>query len=563
MSNYICFAQNVDEIQFILKNTKKKLTVVPLDLGVQLYCIHNKIEFIDPIILIKNSFHYSTINESYHFLNNLNYHDVLHESHQKELKAFLRFRFHLIAFLMEIINQLKLLKKIDEIIISGWDSYHDTYSSKNYFISYIILNLVDDIKITTINKISHEDYSDNSTYDYNIKERLKNDKDYIFLTNLGYNFFRIVLTLFKNNKKILTPLNKISFFKKIIYNLLGVEFIEFKKKENHKKNLIKLPIINLKYKGKDVSKILNLRIEQEKKNIINLINKSYVINDLFQKFKISFVITNATRGIFGYFIDAAKNFKIPSMCIPHGTLSKSFDQFDLIYKKTISEAVTSKNATFNTSQSDISREFYEQNSNDYNKIIDTGNLIFSKTNEKKRNKRKKKQLLFAVTVKNLQSMQLLGVEMYYEFIDNLYFLENFSKKNNFDILIKLHPGIYNELPLLKKIFPNLEFSKKNISKIFDKSFATISFSSTAIEDSLNSFCPVILLDRWKRYKHCKAETNVDKKNSAIYYVNNENDLLKCLETIDVSEKLNFSNFVNIEDNKKNISSLINKYILKK
>ena len=128
--------------------------------------------------------------------------------------------------------------------------------------------------------------------------------------------------------------------------------------------------------GKDVSKILNLRIEQEKKNIINLINKSYVINDLFQKFKISFVITNATRGIFGYFIDAAKNFKIPSMCIPHGTLSKSFDQFDLIYKKTISEAVTSKNATFNTSQSDISREFYEQNSNDYNKIIDTGNLIF-------------------------------------------------------------------------------------------------------------------------------------------------------------------------------------------
>ena len=142
MSNYICFAQNVDEIQFILKNTKKKLTVVPLDLGVQLYCIHNKIEFIDPIILIKNSFHYSTINESYHFLNNLNYHDVLHESHQKELKAFLRFRFHLIAFLMEIINQLKLFKKIDEIIISGWDSYHDTYSSKNYFISYIILNLV-------------------------------------------------------------------------------------------------------------------------------------------------------------------------------------------------------------------------------------------------------------------------------------------------------------------------------------------------------------------------------------------------------------------------------------
>ena len=51
MLNHICFAQNVDEIQFILKNTKKKLTVVPLDLGVQLYCIYNKIDFIDLKIL--------------------------------------------------------------------------------------------------------------------------------------------------------------------------------------------------------------------------------------------------------------------------------------------------------------------------------------------------------------------------------------------------------------------------------------------------------------------------------------------------------------------------------
>ena len=166
-------------------------------------------------------------------------------------------------------------------------------------------------------------------------------------------------------------------------------------------------------------------------------------------------------------------------------------------------------------------------------------------------------------MKNLQSIQLLGVEMYYEFIDNLYFLDNFSKKNNFDIVIKLHPGVYNELPLLKKIFPDLEFSTKNISKFFDKSFVTISYSSTAIEDSLNSSCPVILLDRWKRYKHCIAETNVDTKNSAVYYVNNENDLLKFLKTIDESEKFNFSNFVNIKDNKKNINSLLNEYILKK
>ena len=86
-----------------------------------------------------------------------------------------------------------------------------------------------------------------------------------------------------------------------------------------------------------------------------MINKSYLIDELFKKLKIKYIITNVTRGIFGYFIDVAKNLKIPSMCIPHGTLSKNFDEFDIIYKKTISESITSKNATFNISQSNISK----------------------------------------------------------------------------------------------------------------------------------------------------------------------------------------------------------------
>ena len=58
----------------------------------------------------------------------------------------------------------------------------------------------------------------------------------------------------------------------------------------------------------------------------------------------SIVITNVTKGIFGYFVDAASSYKINTICIPHGTLTKNFDEFDAIYKETIAEGVTSKNA---------------------------------------------------------------------------------------------------------------------------------------------------------------------------------------------------------------------------
>ena len=563
MSKIISLVQSVEEIQFILKKFNKKTTIVPLDLGAQLYCIDNNIDFYDPLNLVKNSFHYETIKKSRDFLNEIDYNDIKYESHQKEIKAFLRFRLHAIAFILEIINQLKLQKKINEIVLSGWDKYYDTYSPKNYFISQIILNLINDIKITTLKEFSHENHSDKFIYDYDILyTNLNLNKEYIYLSNLGYNFFRIIFILFKKKRKILTiSFNKISFFKKIIYMMMGIKFIEIKKNERKIKNITELLKIDLKYKykDKDLSKLLNIRIDQEKNNVINMINKSRLIDELFKKLKIKFVITNVSRGIFGYFIDAAKNFKIPSMCIPHGTLSKNFDEYDIIYKKTISEAVTSKNATFNVSQSHISKKFYEQNIKEYNNVINTGNLIFSE-NKKRLNQSKK--ILFAVTVKSLQSIQLVGVEMYYEFINNLYFLSNFSKKYNYKILVKLYPGIYSKFNILKKIFPHLEFSKEKISpKIFNDCLLTISFSSTVIEDSLNSLRPVILLDRWKRYQHCEAETNPNKKNSAVYYINDEAGLIKCIKTIKASKKINFSDYVSLNNYNININKLVNKYIL--
>ena len=151
--------------------------------------------------------------------------------------------------------------------------------------------------------------------------------------------------------------------------------------------------------------------------------------------------------------------------------------------------------------------------------------------------------------------------MYYEFIDNLFFLEKFSRKYNYEILIKLHPSAYSQIEMLKKIFTKLQFSKKKISSTFKNILATISFSSTVIEDSLNSNCPVILLDRWKRYQHCEAETNPNKKNSAVYYINDEAGLIKCIKTIKASKKINFSDYVSLNNYNININKLVNKYIL--
>ena len=195
-------------------------------------------------------------------------------------------------------------------------------------------------------KLTYLDYSDKTINKYYFNNLpLDKNQTYIILTNLGYNFFRIFLFLWKKNQKIICPLfGEINIIKKTIYKILGVKFLKLVKIKSNDVNNIKLPLLSYNYKGKDLSKILNERVKQERVNIQNLINKSVAIDDLFKSNKIKFVFTNVTKGVSGYFVDAARKFNIPSVCIPHGTLSKNFDNYDIIYKKIISEAVTSKNA---------------------------------------------------------------------------------------------------------------------------------------------------------------------------------------------------------------------------
>ena len=249
-----------------------------------------------------------------------------------------------------------------------------------------------------------------------------------------------------------------------------------------------------------------------------------------------------------------KNIK--SFCIPHGTLAEHFNKYDKIYKNTIAEAVSSAQSKYFAVQSKITEKFLKKNKKNYKfKKIKTGNLIFSENSNKKMKNRN--TILFAVTVKAFQSIQYVGVEMYYEFIENLNFLNSFSKESDYKILVKLHPGAQKNIADLKKMYPHLVFTCKKIDNVLEEVFLTISFSSTVIEDSLYSNRPVILFDQWKRYQHCKSEKNLNKKNAAIYYVSDKKDLIKCIKTIQNSQKTNFKDYIYSGVTKNNILNLKN------
>ena len=557
MSNTICVAQSIEELKFILKNIKKEEVVcVPLNLPTQLFCIKNKLNFYDPIDFIDNNFYKEALLESENLTNKLDAGELKFESHVKEYKAIMRHKFHSVVFLIELIEKINAYKKINEIFVSGWNRYIDQYSRNNYFISYLISNLITNIKISRLSKYEEDQISSKEEKNYVMRNKnLNKKKNYVLMNNTGYNFKRIVFFLQKKNCYIIVPtFNKISFFKKILFRILKIIFLEFNVHSLKKRKNILLSNIEFFYKKKNISKILNFRKEQEIGNLIKLQNQSNAIDYLFDQLNIKLVLCNSTRGIDGYYLEKSKIKNIPSVCITHGTLAPAFNQYDKIYKNIIAEAVTTNKSKYFAVQSKIMKKFVESNNLNAN-AIETGNLLFSESKSSG-----KKKILFAVTLKDFENFQFLGVEMYYEFLDNLNLFNKLSKEHNLDFLVKPHPSENRCVDDLKKIFMNLEFTQKKISEVLKNVFVTINFSSTVIEDSLHSNIPVILFDRWKRYKHCNSEENINKKNSAAYYVNNEKDLINCLSTVKSSENINFNEYIFSGDSKKNINSLISKLL---
>ena len=104
MKKKICIAQTIEELKFLLSNIEKNVLVVPLDLEVQIYCIKNKINFIDPLNYIKNHHHKIALNSSEKILKSLKYKNVNFESHKVIIRAFIRFHFNSIFFLINLIK---------------------------------------------------------------------------------------------------------------------------------------------------------------------------------------------------------------------------------------------------------------------------------------------------------------------------------------------------------------------------------------------------------------------------------------------------------------------------
>jgi hypothetical protein len=140
------------------------------------------------------------------------------------------------------------------------------------------------------------------------------------------------------------------------------------------------------------------------------------------------------------------------------------------------------------------------------------------------------------TLKPRGSEHFHWVETFDEYTSGLIDLINaIDKIEAVHLIIKLHPAIEISENDLKLLLPKSNkytiYKDMPFYQVLSAGDICISFGSTAIEDALQNRIPVLLYDKWGRYKHCEAldinNISISKK-SWIYYINRQEDLQKSL-----------------------------------
>ena len=535
--------QSIKELKYIMSSIKKDFKIIPVNLETYLFAKDNNLKIIEPSNFIKNDDHRKFILKGKEVEKLFFFKRNVDNNIKYEINAFFRNKYFAYIYIQKILK-IVLRNNKNFIYISGWPNTLSEVDDE-IIISDIVRNIVPVSKLISMDE-KEKINSNQKNYVYyarNIKN-IRSTERRIILNNIGYNFKRLCFLCFYRGIKIYFPtFEKISFFKKIIYFFIGIKPIYLEKKIINKK-IYKFFKVNYKKKYS----IINFFYKKSLLYLNSIYNKNSSIKKILKKTQFNLILLNISKGVDGSLGCKINNKKLNSICVSHGTIARAFNRYDKVYKKNIAAAVFSGDSKYFAIQSKIVKNSLASHKIKGRKLI-TGNLIFSEGQFIKN--KKKENILYATTLKDFHNIQFLGVEMFYEYYNNLIFLNSLALKMKYNIIVKIHPTESKSLSILKKIFTNLIFSNDNISKLLKKSFVTISFSSTVIEDSLNTGVPVILFDPWKRYQHCEAEKNIKKINEAIYYLNDKKKIIKLINTIAKSKKYNFKKYVYNTSSKNN------------
>ncbi|MFH1772678.1 MAG: hypothetical protein ABH872_07675 [Candidatus Omnitrophota bacterium] len=446
------------------------------------------------------------------------------------------------------------------------------------------------------------------------KEKLDKDK-YIVIPSLSYNMGNLLRAIEEKSpqvKSIMLWEDKFTFkrevFKvillaksilkigkkeKLLHAALPLDLLRKKFKKNHRQiyifnkvfnNFIKEVNLNiaglLTYKGIAFNRYLLDKIDIGLRHeIISLQHSTLVLYHIFKRLRPKLLMAMYSVGPYYMMGELSHILGFPSLNISHGTHVPPNNQAERIENYRLATSViinTYKHVAVQTPWTDKFLNFYE----DDRPRVMSGPLLYSIKRDDLRLKvikqlpkkaSNKKIILHATTQKARNALRFHMEETLDEYISSLIDLTH--AVNSLDdtyLIIRPHPvcdmserEFHKLLPVRNRLSVVKNGPFVNLLSIAD---LLVSYSSTCIEEALQSNIPVILYDKWQRYNHFNVdetkEVNEVKRSPVYYFTDNitlnvklqkvinifKNNPLTDSELIDFKYpkeyRKNFFNFVN-------------------
>ena len=542
MFQKILLAQTPEEADLVA-GLQSEVVVLPFDLVTRLHCEVLGYRFLDFSEIFDPRYHFEIESYGCCVTDGMSFASKT-KSVASEARYIVRYFAYQIGLVEKIVTAAINYLKVDQVLVSGWRRQTAKLLSKeNLVLSEIACALFPNL-VTELDPQETRFCVAVSEYAIPKIQPVEN-----CIASVGYNFSRLTRVA----KSLGQPTAIISFDKPSLRSrtadlLRGLIRAEFKK-------------TNTSFVGKtlhfDFTKVehaalLDMLMSNVSSHLMDLEQRSIAIRRFVDQTNFNATFAFACRSESGFLLQSADEQQRRSVLISHGTVSNSLGRGDQNYKKVIAEAVFTGDCGEVAVQSKICERAV-----DFLKPqgapIKTGNLIFASGNRKEN-----AYFLYAVTVKDFYSMQFVGVETYWEHLAVLKALNSLTKCLSLPILVSLHPAAMVACGYLKNKFPHLKFSTRPIQPLLAKAAATISFSSTSIEDSLYSGVPVVLFDQWQRYQHCYVIPSAIGDYGAITYVNSSEELCDVLCTLASRqvESPRFGDYVSSSDWQENFRRLL-------
>jgi hypothetical protein len=273
------------------------------------------------------------------------------------------------------------------------------------------------------------------------------------------------------------------------------------------------------YRGMDTAPCISMKLRTGILNhLLGLVPMQSQLHEVLHAVRPGVVLSPFSSGIFGILGELCQQMQIPGFLVPHGALAPPRNQLEAIEWRRLSQGQMLSPYQYKAAQTPLAAQHAAYFAIE-KQTLNTGPILFS-TTEPDRGRALRQRLglseetfviLYAVAQRQRSSVRFHIFETEDESLSSMIDVVravNQMHDEKVHLVLKLHPAFRFPEAQMRLLLPECSgmsiLRPEPFAQVLAASDLMVSYISTTVEEALINQTPVVLYDKWKRYRFIEA-----------------------------------------------------------